>query len=160
MKRLVRSFIPGALLAALTVVGHTDEATNPLLGTWLLDRAHSTFTPPPGPKGQMRAYEPAARGGEKLTARGIDADGRPTMVQYTARYDGKDYAITGSAGGDLISLARIDRYTTRSTEKRAGKAVIVSTRMVSNDGKRLTVTTKGTTAKGEVIDSVMVFARH
>ena len=131
MKRLVRSFILGALLAALAVIGRTDEATNPLLGTWLLDRAHSTFTPLPGPKGQMRTYEPAAGGGEKLTARGIDSDGRPTMVQYTARYDGKDYAITGSAGGDLISLARIDKFTTRSTEKRAGKAVIVSTRTVS-----------------------------
>jgi hypothetical protein len=160
MKRLVRSFILSALLAALAVTGRADEATNPLLGTWLLDRAHSTFTPPPGPKGQMRNYEPAAGDGEKLTARGIDSDGRPTMVQYTARYDGKDYAITGSAGGELISLARVDRYTTRSTEKRDGKAVIVSTRTVSKDGKRLTVTTKGMTAKGEVIDSVMVFERH
>src|SRR5580698_9112971 len=160
MKRLVRSFILGALLAALAVVGHTDEATNPLLGTWLLDRTHSTFTPPPGPKGQMRSYEHTSGDGEKLTARGIDSEGRPTMVQYTARYDGKDYAITGSAGGALISLARIDRYTTRSTEKRDGKAVIVSTRTVSQDGKRLTVTTKGTTAQGEVIDSVMVFERH
>ena len=160
MNRLLRSFILGALLAALAVVGRTDEAANPLLGTWLLDRAQSTFTPTPGPKGQMRTYEPAAGGGEKLTARGIDSDGRPTMVQYTARYDGKDYAITGSAGGDLISLARIDKLTTRSTEKRAGKAVIVSTRTVSNDGKKLTVTTKGTTSKGEVIDSVMIFDRH
>jgi hypothetical protein len=160
MKRLVRSFILGALLAALAVIGHADEATNPLLGTWLLDRAHSTFTPIPGPKGQMRTYESTPGDGEKLTARGIDSDGRPTMVQYTARYDGKDYAITGSAGGDLISLAHIDKNTTRSTEKRGGKAVIVSTRTVSKDGKRLTVTTKGMTAKGEVIDSVMIFERH
>lgn len=160
MKRLVRSFFLGALLAALAVIGHADEATNPLLGTWLLDRAHSTFTPVPGPKGQMRTYESTPGDGEKLIARGIDSDGRPTMVQYTARYDGKDYVITGSAGGDQISLAHIDKNTTRSTEKRGGKAVIVSTRTVSKDGKKLTVTTKGMTSKGEVIDSVMIFERH
>ena len=63
MNRLVHSFILGALLAALAVIGRTDEATNPLLGTWLLDRAHSTFTPLPGPKGQMRTYEPVAGDG-------------------------------------------------------------------------------------------------
>jgi hypothetical protein len=160
MKRTVRSFILGALLAAFAVVGFTDEAKNPLLGTWLLDRAHSTFIPAPGPKGQMRTYELAAGDGEKLTARGIDTEGRPTLVQYTARYDGKDYSITGSAGGELISLTKVDRFTTRSTQKRSGKAAIVSTRTVSKDGKTLTVTTKGTTAEGAVIDSVMIFARH
>jgi hypothetical protein len=83
-----------------------------------------------------------------------------TLVQYTAKYDGLDYAITGSSGGDLISLTRIDRYTTRSTQKRAGKAVIIATRTVSKDGKLLTVVTKGRTAEGQVIDSVMVFDRH
>jgi hypothetical protein len=160
MKRPMRSFILGALLAAFAVVGFADEAKNPLLGTWLLDRTRSTFTPAPGPKGQMRTYELAAGDGEKLTARGIDTDGRPTLVQYTARYDGKDYSITGSSGGELISLAKVDRYTTRSTQKRSGTAVIISTRTVSKDGKTLTVTTKGTTAQGAVIDSVLVFARH
>jgi hypothetical protein len=161
MQRILLGIVLGALFAiALPVTGLTDEATNPLFGTWLMDRAKSTFIPAPGPKGQMRTYAPAAGDGEKLTARGIDAEGRMTLVQYTARYDGHDYAITGSSGGDLISLARIDRYTTRSTQKRAGNAVIISTRTVSNDGKTLTVTTKGMTAEGTVIDSVMIFDRH
>ena len=48
----------------------------------------------------------------------------------------------------------------RSTQKRGGKAVIISTRTVSKDGKLLTVVTKGTTAAGQVIDSVMIFDRH
>ena len=161
MKRLVHSLILGALFAAaLPVTGLADEATNPLFGTWLLNRTHSTFTPAPGPKGQMRTYAPTKGDGEQLTARGIDAEGRMTLVQYTAKYDGRDYAITGSSGGDLIALARIDRYTTRSTQKRGGKAVIISTRTVSKDGKLLTVVTKGTTAAGQVIDSVMIFDRH
>jgi hypothetical protein len=107
----------------------------------------------------MRTYAPAGDG-EKLTARGIDAEGKMTLVQYTAKYDGRDYAITGSSGGSLISLRRIDNFTTQSTQKRAGKAVIVATRTVSQDGKTLTVLTKGTTAKGEVIDAVMVFDRR
>jgi hypothetical protein len=160
MKRLLHIFVLGAALATLlpaTVRG--ADAVNPLVGTWQLDRAKSTFKPQPGPHGQMRTY---ARVGdaEKLTAQGIDGEGKPTLVRYTARYDGKDYAITGSSGGNLISLKRIDDFTTQSTQKRAGKAVIYTTRTVSKDGKTLTVTTKGATAKGEAIDAVMIFDKR
>ena len=160
MKRLLCGIALAAIFAAvLPVTGLAGEPPNPLFGTWLLNRAKSTFIPAPGPKGQMRTYAPAGDG-EKLTARGIDADGKPTLVQYTAKYDGRDYAITGSSGGNLISLTRIDYLTTQSAQKRDGKAVIVATRTVSKDGKTLTVLTKGTTAKGEVIDALMVFDRY
>src|SRR6185503_7222992 len=89
-------------------------AKDPLVGTWQLNLDKSTFDPGPGPKGQMRIYTHHGDT-EKLTARGVGADGKPTLVQYTAHYDGKDYPITGSTGGDLIALRRIDAYTTEST---------------------------------------------
>jgi len=160
MQRLLRVFLlVAALAAALPATGWAAEPDYSLLGTWQLDRAKSTFKPGPGLNGQVRKYERVGDA-ERLTSRGVDADGKSTIVRYLARYDGKDYPITGSAGGDLISLERIDDRTTRSTQKRGGKAVIVATRSVSEDGKTLTVTTKGTTAKGEAIDAVMVFDRR
>jgi hypothetical protein len=160
MKRLLRIFVLGAALAAVfPAVALGAEAADPLLGTWQLDRAKSTFKPQPGPNGQIRTYERVGDA-EKLTAKGIDSGGKSTLVRYIARYDGKDYAITGSSGGDLISLQRIDAFTTQSTQKRAGKAVIFATRTVSKDGKTLTVTTKGTTVKGEPIDAVMIFEKR
>ena len=87
MNRLVRSFILGALLAALAVVGRTDEAANPLLGTWLLDRAHSTFTPLPGPKGQMRSYRLGDDFQEALrrSASAVDAKLTPTGSGFSRR---------------------------------------------------------------------------
>ncbi|MEP7246144.1 MAG: hypothetical protein ABI885_21030 [Gammaproteobacteria bacterium] len=135
------------------------DPADPLLGTWQLDVHKSTFDPAPGPKGQLRTY---ARSGdaEKLTAQGISAEGKPTLVEYTARYDGKDYEIAGSSGGDQISLKRIDARTTESTQKRAGKAAIITTRTVSEDGKTLTVTTKGTNAQGVTLNNQMVFDRR
>jgi len=159
MKRFMRTVILGAALAALfSTTGLSAEASNPLIGTWQFNPAKSTFTGR-APKGQLRTYA-IAGDAEKLTAKGISADGKPTLVRYTARYDGKDYPITGSLGGDIISLKRIDEYTTESTQKRAGKPVIIATRVVSKDGKTLTVTSKGTTAEGEAINNVMVFDRH
>jgi hypothetical protein len=160
MIRLART----ALLAVTIVLAYSLPATagdahDPLVGTWQLNRDKSSFEPGPGPKGQMRIYAHSGDS-EKLTARGVGADGKPTLVQYTARYDGKDYPVTGSAGGDHISLRRIDEYTTESTEKRDGKPTIVATRTVSKDGKTLTVVHKGTSPSGQAINHRMVFDKH
>lgn len=143
-----------AVMAALCSVA--VQAGEPLEGTWLLDVAKSTFTPPPGLKGQMRTYT-LSEGVERMTARGMSGDGKSTLVQYQARYDGKDYDIVGSVGGDKISLQRIDKLTTESTQKRDGKPVIVAIRRVSPDEKTLTVETKGTLPDGRTLQATMVF---
>ncbi|MEJ1962606.1 MAG: hypothetical protein WDO56_14100 [Gammaproteobacteria bacterium] len=147
------------MLAAALSMGARAEAADPLEGTWMLNLEKSTFKAAPGPKGQIRTYA-LANGLEKMTARGVGADKKPTLVRYEARYDGKDYDITGSIGGDKISLRRIDAQTTESSQKRDGKPVIVATRKVSADGKNLTVVSTGTLPDGQSIDSTLVFDRH
>jgi hypothetical protein len=152
--------LAAALAVAFSLGARAAQAKDPLEGTWLLNVEKSSFKVAPGPKGQTRTYSMSSDGVEKLTARGISWDKKPTLVRYAARYDGKDYDITGSLGGDKISLRRIDAHTTQSTQKREGKPAIVATRTVSNDGKTLTVVSKGTTAEGVEIDSTLIFERH
>ena len=151
--------LAAALSVAFSLGAGAADSKDPLDGTWLLNVEKSTFKVAPGPKGQTRTYS-THNGVEKMTARGVSWDKKPTLVRYEARYDGKDYDITGSLGGDKISLRRIDAMTTESTQKREGKAVIVATRTVSGDGKTLTVVSKGTTAEGQTIDSTLIFERH
>ncbi|HEY6927961.1 MAG TPA: hypothetical protein VI653_31075 [Steroidobacteraceae bacterium] len=141
-----------------SVVVQAQDRREPLEGTWLLDVGRSRFLPMPGPKGQMRTYA-LADGAEKMTSRGISGEGKPTFVHYEARYDGKDYDIIGSKGGNKISLERLDRLTTQSTQKRGGKPVIVATRRVSDDAKTLTVETHGTLPDGSKLNATMVFQR-
>jgi hypothetical protein len=151
-------WLAAALMVALSFGVRAAHAKDPLDGTWVLNVEKSTFRGAPGPKGQVRTY---TRDGEveKLVARGVSWDKKPTLVKYSARYDGKDYDMTGSLGGDKISLRRIDSHTTESSQKRDGKAVIVATRTVSADGKTLTVVSKGTTVEGQEIDSILMFER-
>lgn len=151
--------LAAALMVALSLGAQAAHAKDPLEGTWMLNVEKSTFRVAPGPRGQIRTY---SRDGdvEKLVARGVSWDKKPTLVKYSARYDGKDYDITGSLGGDKISLRRIDSHTTESSQKRNGKAVIVATRTVSPDLQTLTVVSKGSTAEGQEIDSILVFERH
>jgi opacity protein-like surface antigen len=161
MNRSMRAlFLAAALAVAFTVAAGAADAADPLEGTWDLNVEKSIFKSAPGPKGQTRTYALSKGGVEKMTARGVSAEKKPTLVRYEARYDGKDYDITGSLGGDKIMLRRIDALTTESTQKRDGKAVIVATRKVSSDGKTLTVVSKGTLADGQVIDSTLLFERR
>ena len=159
MSRARLGVFRAAVAAAIcSAVVQAQDHREPLEGTWLLDVSKSSFLPMPGPKGQMRTYT-LADGVEKMTSRGISGEGKPTFVRYQARYDGKDYDIIGSTGGNKISLARLDRFTTRSTQKRDGKAVIVATRRVSGDEKTLTVQTQGVLPDGRRLDATMVFHR-
>jgi hypothetical protein len=159
MNRARRGVLRAAVAAVIcSAVVRAEDHRDPLEGTWLLDVGKSRFMPMPGPKGQMRTYA-LADGLEKMTSRGISGEGKSTSVHYQARYDGKDYDILGSAGGDKISLKRLDRFTTQSTQKRGGKPVIIATRRVSNDEKTLTVETQGALPDGRTLNARMVFQR-
>jgi hypothetical protein len=162
--RLRRIVLLGVAAMAVTAMGMPlaaagDMGHDPLHGDWQLNVEKSTFRPGPGPKGQLRSYR-VDGDQEKLTARGVSAEKKPSLVQYQAKYDGKDYPITGSSGGDKISLRRIDALTTESTQKRDGKAAIVTRRAVAPDGKTLTVTAKGTLPDGQTLDSILIFERR
>jgi len=90
-----------------------------------------------------------------------NADGTHTSTQYTANFDGKDYSLTGSTlGADKISLKRVDARTTIRTDKKGDKVVQTLTRVVSQDGKTMTVTTKGTNAQGQPMNNVAVFEKQ
>lgn len=131
---------------------------DPVNGTWELNIGKSTFEPGPAPKSQTRIYE---SDGETVrhTSKGVNAEGTATEVEYTARYDGKDYPMTGNPVADTISLKRIDERTTEATLKKAGKVVSTTTRVSSKDGKELTFTTTGTNENGQTIRNILVFDR-
>lgn len=158
MQRVMCIFaLGGAALTVLLAVSHLSaNPADPLNGTWELNLAKSKFDPGPGPKSQTRTYEVTGHT-EKLSSKGVDSEGKPTAVEFTASYDGKDYPVTGLPNVETISVKRIDDHTFESTQKKAGKVVATGTRVISKDGKTLTSTTKGTNAKGEAFNNTMVF---
>jgi hypothetical protein len=158
MQPFSRLVVPGAFAIALTVMALPAHAADALLGTWELNLAKSKYSPGPAPKSQTRTYE-AVGEAVKYTAKGVDAEGKPTLVEYTASYDGKDYPITGSPDADTISLKRIDDHTSEATQKKAGKVVLTVKRVISTDGKVLTTTASGTNSKGQAFKNVVVFDR-
>src|SRR5262245_40022613 len=153
------------IIMAFGVVLGTDivtvsaQASDPRIGTWKLNVAKSKYSPGPAPQSLTVKVEPAGQG-EKVTAEFVNADGSRTTTQYTAGFDGKDAPLTGSQIADIVSLKRMDARTTVRTDKKGDKVAQTLTRVVSQDGKTMTVTTKGTNAQGQAVSNVAVFDKQ
>ena len=60
----------------------------------------------------------------------------------------------------MLSLKRVNAFSAEFTQKRAGKVVITGTRTISPDGKVMTITSKGTNARGQTINDMEVFEKR
>ena len=113
---------------------------NPRIGTWTLNVAKSTYQQGTAPKSETRTYLATDDGGIQMTADAVLPSGTKQPSGYRAKYDGKDYPFSGTAG-DTIALTG-DGWTTDATIKQGGKITQRSHSVVSKDGKTMTQTTK------------------
>ena len=149
----------GAVLA-LGVADLSAQMSDPRIGTWKLNVEKSKYSPGPAPQSVTVKVEAAGQG-EKTNTAFVNADGSRTATEYTANFDGKDSPLTGSQfGADMVSLKRIDARTTERSDKKGEKVVQVLTRVVSQDGKTMTVTTKGMNTQGQAVNNVGVFNKQ
>jgi hypothetical protein len=122
-------------------------ADDPQIGTWKLNEAKSKLTPGEG-KNTTVAYE-AAGDQVKVTIDGTDAEGKPTHNEWTGKFDGKDYAVTGDPKSDMRSYKKIDDHTLAFTVKKDGKTTITGRIVVAADGKSRMVTAHGVGEQGK-----------
>lgn len=135
-------------------------ADDPLLGAWKLNVGKSKFSAGfPVPQTQIYKYEASGADGVKYTSDTTDAKGKSTHIEYTAKYDGKDYPVTGDPTRDTVSLKHVDASTTEGTSKKAGKVASTFRRVISKDGKVLTITAKGT-RDGKPFNNVTVLDKQ
>jgi hypothetical protein len=157
--------LPTALLAALLsltgVAIAAGSASDRVVGTWKLDVAKSKFMHGPALKSDTRTYEESRDGTMRVTLTTVSADGSTTILKRTFKEDGRNYPVNDSSGVDSISEVRINARTAKYTEKKAGKAMLRGRRVLSRDGKRLTVIETGTdAATGAKIEHVLVYERQ
>jgi hypothetical protein len=156
MQTIFNTLLLGAILAIGT---GTALAADPVVGTWKLNLAKSTFSPGPAPKSQTRSYAESAQG-MTLTVKTTSSDGKESTTTLTFKDDGKPYPVRGNPDFDTVSVTRVDALTVHSTQAKAGANVGASVRTVSKDGKTLTFAQKGTHATGGKYDDVSVYDRQ
>jgi hypothetical protein len=145
-------------VAVCLVAGVVGFASDVNLGTWKLNEAKSKF-PPGASKNTTVVYE-AAGDNLKATVDGVDGSGKPTHSEWTGKFDGKDYPVTGDPASDTRSLKKIDARTFDLTSKKDGKVTVTGRIVVSVDGKSRTLTTNWTDSKGKKVKSTAVYDKQ
>ena len=159
MTKILTSIFLGTLITIGSAAIAVGTAADPVVGTWKLNVAKSTFKAGPTLKSQTRIYSQSKQG-ISLNMKTVGADGKETTSQATYHLDGKEYPVTGSPDYDSLSGKQVDSNTAEFKLIRAGKAVGTTRRTVSEDGKTLTVDFKITDEKGDKNQNLMVFDKQ
>lgn len=144
-----------ALCLAGISVAFADDAN---MGTWKLNEAKSMF-PAGATKNAMVVYE-AAGDDVKVTVEGTNKDGQATHSEWTGKFDGKDYPVTGESTMNARSYKRINAHTLKLTGKKDGKVVSTGRITVSADGKTRTVKLTATDSAGKKVVSTAVYDKQ
>ena len=133
-------------------------ADSPHMGTWKLNEAKSHFGPG-ATKNNMVVYEMS---GDmiKVTVDGTDGAGAAVHSEWTGKFNGRYYAVTGDPTSDMRSYRMINAHTLALTGKRGGKVTLTGRIVVSRDGKTRTVTTSGKNAAGKWVTNRAVYDKQ
>jgi hypothetical protein len=146
------------VLVAALVLGVTATADQQS-GTWKMNPAKSKYSPGPMPK-NVTVKVDCDENGIKLDADGTNADGTPTHVEYSAKFDGKDYPIIGTYA-DTVSVKRIDANTMQAIlKKKDGQLMMTVITTVTIDGKTRTSTFRGKDGQGREVNNVVVYDKQ
>ncbi len=145
-----------ALFAASAASAQTTE---PIVGTWKLDVAKSTYKPGPAPKSSTVTIEPAGTG-LKVAVDAVNADGSPLKWGFTTLRDGKEEAaVTGNPMFDVVTSTRASATAGTNVYKKGGKVVMTTKLAISADGKTMTLTGTGTDPKGQAVHNVSIYTK-
>jgi len=116
-----------ALLALLTAI--PASAADPRIGSWTLTSAQSSMTPP-----------------NKLSVTALTDTVHVVMsgeahLDFTAKANGHDTAVTGNPAFNQVVLRRVDKKQAEVKEKKDGILVATVREKISPDGNELTITT-------------------
>jgi hypothetical protein len=133
-------------------------AADAFMGTWKLNEGKSKLSAGV-PKNNTVIYE-AAGDSIKITVDGTDADGKPAHSEWTGKFDGKDYPVTGDPTADVRTYKQVNDHTLSFTNKKDGKATLTGRVVISKDGKSRTVKVSGTDSTGKKVSGTSVYEKQ
>ena len=145
--------ILAALAASLTAADH-----DPFTGTWRMNVHKSKYPPGTCPRSMIIRME-MVNNEVWYRSETSQADGRKTRASYRADYNGT-VAIVAAANGLMtpVSLQRVDERTVLASYRRGLQVIATSRRVVSKNGRIMTITTVAAGRNGTVT-SIGVYDR-
>ena len=150
-KRLV---ISAAFCLATVAVGF---AADPNVGSWKLNEAKSKIAA--GAAKNLTVVYTAVGDSYKCVVDGVDGNGKAAHNEWTGKFDGKEYPVTGDPSADARSLRLVSPGRYALSNSKGGKPVLTGTVEFSADYKTRTLTTH-TTDAGKKVTSIAVYERQ
>jgi hypothetical protein len=146
-----------AALGTAVAISYAADASSQM-GTWKINEAKSKVPAGMG-KNTTVVYAPA---GDmvKVTVDGVDKDGKPAHNEWTGKFDGKDYPVTGDAITDMRSYKMVDDRTLDIVAKKGGKTVLTGKTVLAADGKSRTLTINATDPAGKSMTSTVFYDKQ
>jgi hypothetical protein len=164
-KTFMRIRLVTLVVAMLMVSVGLWAQNDPVMGTWKLNVAKSTYSPGPAPKSGTTKIT-AVSGGLMAMSNGVDAEGKATRTEISVKFDGKDYPITNTTAGkptlnaaDATTFKKIDANTYERTDKLKGQVLTTTHWSISQDGKTRTLTATGKNAQGQTVNNTTVYEK-
>ncbi|MFN2447149.1 MAG: hypothetical protein ABR606_16405 [Vicinamibacterales bacterium] len=147
----------GVFVFVLCPAISSAQPPDPIVGAWKLNLTKSKYATP-APKSMTLTVAPAATG-YAMTVDAIGPDGKPQKWGFTSRYDGSESPVSGNPAIDAV-VARSNGTSGTVQYKKAGKVVVTTTSVLSDDGKSLTATVKMLDAQGQEVTTLAVYDRQ
>ena len=144
---------------AICTFAFVAVASDHLTGTWKLNTEKSKYTGMPMPKEQTVVYTPEGQGW-RYEAKGTTADGKPISTSFVYAKDNEDMKMTGSPFADTLVIRNGASDSSTGTFKREGKTVGSAKRVISKDGKTMTITGNVTLADGKKANYIAVYEKQ
>ena len=130
------------------------------VGTWKINLAKSKYTPTALAPRSTTVKGESVENGIKMVVDTVDSQGKSFHYEYTAKYDGKDYAVKGDPNRDVTAFKKIDDYTFEQVNKKGAKITTTSRLVYARDGKSRTQTTTGASPQGQKVNNVVVWDKQ
>jgi hypothetical protein len=147
-----------ALTLLLFFTATVCVAQSPQMGTWKLNHDKSKFVPG-ATKNTTVIYE-AAGDSVKIIVNGTDRNGNAVHNEWTGKFDGMEYPVTGDPDSDARIYKLVNDHTLDLTVKKGGQVTSKVKIVVSSDGKTRTVTSSGRDAQGKKFKNVAVYDKQ
>lgn len=156
MRRIALKLIVAVALAAAVMYGGDNS-----VGVWKRNVESTKYADAnPNPITYLIMTRIAVPGGLKIISKGNRKDGSKIDYTVTVLYDGKDYPVSGVGSVfDTIAVTRIDDDHFPSVTKK-GKYHMEGMTTISNGGKTMTITNKGTDANGKETSFTVVWDKQ
>jgi hypothetical protein len=151
----IRSMV---LTVVVCLVAIFSFAQNPNMGTWKLNEGKSKLAA--GMMKNTTVVYTTAGDSVKCTTDGTGPDGKPMHTEWTGKFDGKDYPLTGDRSADSRAYTQVDDRTLTLENKKGGVVTTSGKIVLSADGKMRTLTMSGKNAAGEPVSGSAVYDKQ